>query len=221
MFRPPTIHPLIRLIYPQLTWRIPVTEKTLFLTFDDGPTPHVTEWILEQLERYKARATFFCIGKNVITHPSIFQKVIEQGHSIGNHTYDHLHGWKTPFHSYLENVRQCSAVFGTYLFRPPYGKITHRQIRAILKNRELLHPKQSATPIPQDHKPKIIMWDVLSWDFDTKVSAEKCLSNVLDHTKAGSIIVFHDSRKAFYNMAYALPKVLDFFTEKGYLFKGL
>lgn len=245
MFRPATTNAFIHRLYPKLTWRTPTTQKKLYLTFDDGPTPNVTEWVLEQLAVYDAKATFFCIGQNVLAHPHIFKKIKAEGHSTGNHTFTHPNGWNTPFDNYIEDVQKCGEVFSSYLFRPPYGKITRKQSRAVLDNLELLHPKREqkekrrtenreqriekkgeeaihqTTKKAQNQKTKIIMWDVLSWDFDRAVSPEQCLNNVLPNVKKGSIIVFHDSEKAFANMRFALPKVLAHFSEKGYQFLGL
>ena len=216
-FRPATTNALVHRLYPKLTWRVPTKEQKIYLTFDDGPTPNVTEWVLEQLAAYDAKATFFCIGQNVLDHPEIFNKIKAAGHSIGNHTHTHPNGWEIPFEDYIENVRQCGAVFGTHLFRPPYGKITRQQSNAILSTPELL----GASSEKANSMPKIIMWNVLSWDFDTEVSPEQCLKNVLSNVTPGAIIVFHDSEKAYPNMSYALPKVLEYFAEKGYRFERL
>lgn len=206
---------LIKKIFSNYIWDLPNIENKIYLTFDDGPTPQITEWVLEELEKYNAKATFFCIGHNIEKHPEIFKKVIKEGHSIGNHTFNHLNGWKTSTKEYIENSNQWSVVSGQnadcklnteycQLFRPPYGKIKPSQSK---KLRQLGY--------------KIIMWDVLSADFDTTISPEKCLENVLKNTTAGSIIVFHDSVKAFPNLEYALPKALKYWAEKGFLFEKL
>ena len=195
---------------------MPAAGKTIYLTFDDGPTPNVTEWVLEQLSTFDAKATFFCIGKNVEKHPGIFEKVKQQGHSIGNHTYQHLNGWQTSTIDYLGDIEKCASVFPATLFRPPYGKITRKQVNNLL-NQPSLVKGETDSPTPS----KIVMWDVLSWDFETNVSHEKCLQNVLKNTTSGSIVVFHDSVKALKNMEFALPKVLEQFSEKGYRFEGL
>lgn len=187
-------------------WNIPNHEKKVYLTFDDGPTPEITEWTLEQLKKYEAKATFFCIGNNIKKHPGIFQKVIQEGHQIGNHTFNHLKGWKTTTDNYVENVALCQSQFTihhlpfTILLRPPYGKIKLSQSK---KLRALGY--------------KIIMWDIISYDFDTETSKEKCLENVLKNVESGSIIVFHDSVKAAPNLKYALPKTLEFLKEKGFV----
>lgn len=192
----------VKRIFPKYVWDIPNRENKVFLTFDDGPTPEITEWTLEQLKQYNAKATFFCIGNNVEKHPEIYQKVIEAGHSIGNHTFNHLKGWKTSTQDYLENVKICS--IESQLFRPPYGKIKPSQSRIL---RQLGF--------------KIIMWDIISYDFDANTSEEKCLENVLNNVESGSIIVFHDSVKAERNMKYTLPKTLEFLKEKGFVCEKL
>ena len=197
---------LIKCIFPKYVWDIPNKDNKVFLTFDDGPTPEVTEWTLEQLKQYNAKASFFCIGNNIEKHPAIFQKVIAAGHAIGNHTYDHLKGWKTPNKAYVDNVLLCQSQIQIpnsqilNLFRPPYGKIKPSQSR---KLRALGY--------------KIIMWDIISFDFDQEISKETCLENVLKNVRPGSIIVFHDSVKAAQNLKYALPKTLKFLQEKGYV----
>jgi peptidoglycan/xylan/chitin deacetylase (PgdA/CDA1 family) len=191
---------LIRQLYPSLSWQIPVKDKRIFLTFDDGPVPEATPFVLALLKQFNARATFFCIGKNVEKHASLFRQVQAEGHRIGNHTYDHLNGWKTKTKTYVENVKKCDAVMTSDLFRPPYGKISHRQIKNI-------YPEK-----------KIIMWDILSCDFDLKVTPEQCIKNVLAHVRPGSIIVFHDSAKAFPNLSKALPVVLQQLSGAGFIF---
>ena len=195
----------VKKIFPNYIWDIPNHENKVFLTFDDGPTPEITDWTLEQLTKYNAKATFFCIGNNIEKHPEIFQKVIDKGHSIGNHTFNHLKGWETGADEYVENVKKCSVFSAQYsekkeLFRPPYGKIKPSQSRVLQKLGY-----------------KIIMWDVLSYDFDQSISPEKCLDNVLRNIESGSIIVFHDSLKAEKNLRYVLPKTLAFLKEKGFL----
>lgn len=175
----------------------------LYLTFDDGPIPEVTPWVLEQLEKFKAKATFFCVGDNVKKHPTVFEQVKRQGHSIGNHTFNHLNGWATEIVPYFHNVRHCASLVNSVLFRPPYGK---------------LRPKQAQ--FLQRHY-RIVMWDVLSGDFDAHVSPEQCFTNVINNAQNGSIVVFHDSLKAKDNLEYTLPKVLEYFSERGYNFEKL
>jgi peptidoglycan/xylan/chitin deacetylase (PgdA/CDA1 family) len=204
----------IKKIFSNHVWEISNTENKIYLTFDDGPIPEITEWVLEELKKYNAKATFFCIGNNIEKHPEIFEKVINDGHSVGNHTFNHLNGWKTSTKEYLENFKLCedsisnlqSKIYNLKLklFRPPYGKIKFSQSK---KLRQLGY--------------KIIMWDVLSADYDTAISPEKCLENVLQNVSSGSIIVFHDSVKAFPNLEYTLPRALKYWQEKGFVFEKL
>jgi peptidoglycan/xylan/chitin deacetylase (PgdA/CDA1 family) len=196
---------LVKTLYPSFVWHKNTRSKELYLTFDDGPIPEVTEWVLEQLAIYQAKATFFCVGDNIRKHPAVFEKVVQSGHSIGNHTYNHLNGWKTPVSDYLQNIEACQQVagIGVRLFRPPYGKITRKQ----------------ATHIQQTHQ--IIMWDVLSGDFDQQLPASRCLRKSIQHTEKGSIIVFHDSIKAWKNLKEVLPAYLAHFSGQGYSFRSL
>ena len=194
---------ILKRTYPKCVWDIPTVDKTIYLTFDDGPTPKVTDWVLDELTRYKAKATFFCIGKNVVENPELFARINNESHSIGNHTYSHLKGWSTKEYTYLKDVIKCQQVVKTKLFRPPYGKLTRVQTNSIHK------------------KFKMVMWDVLSADFDTKITPEKCLKNVLKNTTKGSIVVFHDSKKAEKNLKFALPKMLKHFSELGFEFKAI
>jgi peptidoglycan-N-acetylglucosamine deacetylase len=202
---------IIKKLFPKLVWSIPNQEKKLYLTFDDGPTPEVTEWVLNQLKKYHAKATFFCIGENIHNHPDIFKKVLEEGHTIGNHTYNHLNGWKTPAGKYINNTTKCQAEIekltnnmSPKLFRPPYGKFGLIQSSRLKKLGY-----------------KIIMWDVISYDFDTSTEAEKCLEYILNNTETGSVLVFHDSIKAFKNLEFVLPKVLNEFSKHGYRFEAI
>ncbi|MDH4089033.1 MAG: polysaccharide deacetylase family protein [Cyclobacteriaceae bacterium] len=204
---------LLPLLYPSLTWRMPSTDKSLYLTFDDGPVPGPTEFVLETLLKYNAKATFFCIGDNILKHPKIFEKVVDQGHAIGNHTFNHLNGWKTDTDYYINNMWQCNNEIqlqlqntgrsrNTLLFRPPFGRITRSQIRAL-------------------HAFKIIMWDVLSVDYLHSLSADRCLRNTIGATRSGSIIVFHDSHKAEKNLTMALPGFIEHFSSLGFEFKAI
>ena len=198
-----TVPKFVQRIYPKRIWALPNKENNVYLTFDDGPIPEVTPWVLDILKQYNAKATFFCIGDNIKKHPEIFNRILAEGHSVGNHTFNHLNGWKTNTQNYIDNVslfekelqaqhfRHSSLVPRTSLFRPPYGKITSKQARVLQQNGY-----------------KIIMWSVLSYDYDASVSKEKCLQNVVQHIQPGSIIVFHDSIKAQKNLRYVLPKVL-------------
>jgi len=194
----------LKKIYHSYKWQVDTQEKELFLTFDDGPHPTITPFVLQQLKEYNALATFFCIGNNVAKYPDVYMQVLNLGHSVGNHTYDHLNGWKTNNDTYFKNVTAAGTVIDSSLFRPPYGRIRSSQAKQIKKTGS-----------------KLIMWDVLSGDFDESLSKEKCLTNVVESCKPGSIIVFHDSEKAFPRLEYTLPRTLDFFSEKGYRFRSL
>ncbi|WP_121354173.1 polysaccharide deacetylase family protein [Flavisolibacter nicotianae] len=198
----------VRKLYPTYLWKMPAKEKVLYLTFDDGPHPEITPWVLSELKSYGAEATFFCIGKNVEQYPGVYQSIVAAGHSTGNHTYSHKNGWKTTDTDYLQDILKASAVIDSKLFRPPYGRIRRRQARAI----PMAMGRQEAS---------VVMWDVLSADFDRTVSPEQCAAIVVKHAGPGSLVVFHDSEKAFPNLRYALPQVLDYFSKKGYLFKKL
>lgn len=198
---------LLKKFYPQnLIWNKSRDKKIIYLTFDDGPIPIVTPFVLEILKKFNAKATFFCIGDNINKHQDIFFQLKADGHAIGNHTYNHLNGWKSDNKKYLDNILKCQELTQTDLFRPPYGRIKKSQI----KNLESKIKNQ-----------KIIMWDVLSGDFDTQLSPEKCLKNVLKHTKNGSIVVFHDSLKAFDRLKYTLPKALAHWQAQGYEFHSI
>ncbi|MBX2954883.1 MAG: polysaccharide deacetylase family protein [Cyclobacteriaceae bacterium] len=196
-------------LYPSLVWRIPTNRKELFLTLDDGPVPGPTEFALDLLKESNAKATFFCIGDNVHKHPDVFKRILHEGHAIGNHTFNHLNGWETPIAEYVKNANLSDAVMDEHqigtktkkvvLFRPPYGRITRAQIKAL-----------SAY--------KIIMWDVLSFDYTESISPEACLKNSIKATRPGSVIVFHDSLKAERNMRFALPRFVAHFADKGYSF---
>ncbi|ANH82365.1 polysaccharide deacetylase [Niabella ginsenosidivorans] len=195
----------LKKIYAAYNWDIPVSEKKIFLTFDDGPHPVATPFVLEQLKAYNAKATFFCIGKNVAAGQSIYQQILNEGHSVGNHTHNHLNGWKTKTAAYIDNVAEASKVIRSGLFRPPYGRISKEQGRLLRRVNGF----------------RIIMWDVLSGDFDQQLPPEKCLGHVLQKTTSGSIIVFHDSQKALRNMQYALPEVLKHFSQSGFSFEAI
>jgi peptidoglycan/xylan/chitin deacetylase (PgdA/CDA1 family) len=190
-------------LFPNFTWKIPTQEKVLYLTFDDGPVPEVTPWVLEQLEEYNAKATFFCVGENVQHHPDIFNRVTAAGHSVGSHTFNHLNGWVTDNVPYFHNVRYGAQLVGTELFRPPYGRIKRKQAQFL-----------------QRHY-RIVMWDMLSGDFDNDLDANQVAQNVIQNAKPGSIVVFHDSLKAIRNLRKALPQVLKHFSDLGYRFEAL
>jgi peptidoglycan/xylan/chitin deacetylase (PgdA/CDA1 family) len=210
---------LLKWYYPSLLWHKSRNEKVIYLTFDDGPIPNVTDFVLKTLKAFRSKATFFCIGDNIVKNPEVYARIINDGHAIGNHTFNHLKGWKTDDHTYVENTMACQQLTRTHLFRPPYGRIKKSQISK-LKTAFNSQSSSSSPPTP-DRELKIVMWDVLSGDFDLNLSPEKCYQNVLKHTENGSIIVFHDSLKAFERLEYALPKVLAYFTEKGFKFSTL
>ena len=187
-------------------WRMPAADPAVYLTFDDGPHPEITPFVLQQLAAYDARATFFCIGKNVAAHPGIYRQISEQGHATGNHTHTHRDGWKTDTAGYLRDITEAEQYIGSRIFRPPYGRITAAQC----------HMLEQARP-PW----RIYMWDVLSGDFDTQLSPERCLRQVIRYIRPGSIVVFHDSEKAWARMSHALPRVLAHCLEQGWEMKAL
>lgn len=203
--------PWIKKLYPSLEWSFNANEPTVYLTFDDGPVPIVTEFVLDLLKEYKAKATFFCVGDNIRKHPHLFKRILSDGHGVGNHTFNHLNGWKTDNKTYLKNIKYCDQVINEQLhelgiqlqqrplFRPPHGKMATSQ-RSYLQ-----------------HHYRIIMWDILTGDFDTSLPPEVCLERAIKYTENGSIITFHDSYKAEKNLRYVLPKYLEFLAKKGFL----
>lgn len=200
----------IKKLFNKLVWSFNTSEKVLFLTFDDGPTPEITPFILKTLKQYNAQATFFCVGENIEKHPSIFEELLKQNHSIGNHTFNHLKGWNTRNHLYTENTDKAQQIIektvnqSKKLFRPPYGKIGFFQSKML-----------------QRKGYKIIMWDVLSGDYDPTISKEQVLKNVINNATNGSIIVFHDHQKAFKNLEFALPKILEYFSNNQFRFEAI
>lgn len=196
----------LRKIYKQCIWQMPGTEKVLYLSFDDGPHPGITPFVLDELKKYDARATFFCIGKNLLQHPAVYRRMLDEGHGVGNHSFRHLNGWKTKDQVYLDDIAAAKKHIDSNLYRPPYGRITRFQLRIL---------RQPAFRL------RTIMWTVLSGDFDKALSGEQCYQNVIRHAKSGSIIVFHDSEKAALRMKYALPLVLSYFREKGFRFEKI
>lgn len=197
-------------LFRSLIWNVPQSKNTVYLTFDDGPIPDVTPWVLDLLQEKNIKATFFCIGDNIQKHPEIFKRIVKDGHRIGNHSFNHLNGWSHSANAYIENVEACEREIAKYhkperkLFRPPYGKITPRKIKA-LKQRGY----------------EVVMWEILSKDYDKHLAKEQCYANATKKVRSGSIIVFHDSLKAQENLRYALPKTLDTLLEKGYVFGTL
>lgn len=210
---------VLRRLYPRRWTKMEIPES-IYLTFDDGPIPEITPWVLDLLKEYNARATFFCIGDNVKKHPEIFRRILSEGHSVGNHTFNHLDGWKTSTSAYIENVFKAEKAITsekneelqatnyklqtTRLFRPPYGRIKNSQARKLA-----------------NFGYQLVMWDVISWDFDSELTEEECLKNILKNSEEGSIIVFHDSRKAFKNLQKVLPQVLEYYKKKNFSFKSL
>ena len=194
---------LLKSIFKNLVWNIPVDDKTVFLTFDDGPTPEVTEKALDLLKMYNAKATFFCLGKQVKAHPEIYRRIIDEGHAVGNHSIQHIKRHYYHSKSFLKEIRDASKLVDSKLFRPPYGQIKPNQAK-LLKDQF-----------------KIIMWSVLSGDFDENRSREECLDTVLKYSKSGSIIVFHDSLKAEERMLYCLSSALESFTKRGFQFRKI
>ncbi len=197
--------------FSNYTWRFTTNKKQIYLTFDDGPTPKITPFVLSELKKHNAKATFFCIGKNIENHPHIFKQIIDEGHTIGNHTHNHLNGWENSTKIYLQNIQKTAKIinsklttYNSQLFRPPYGKIKSAQAKELQKLGY-----------------KIILWDVLSADFDTTINHQKCTENVLKNTQNGSIIVFHDSVKASKKLYATLPKVLAELSKKGYEFLAI
>lgn len=193
----------LKLLYPKAIWKIKATEPTIYLTFDDGPIPELTEWVLDVLKQYNIKATFFCVGDNIVKNPAVYKRIINEGHTVGNHTYNHLKGFKTRSQDYMNNVLRCEELTKSKLFRPPYGQLKPTQYRQLLLNAY-----------------KIIMWDVISYDYE-KISPEACFSNVKRNVKAGSIVLFHDNVKAKENLMYALPKTIEYFLKLNYTFVPL
>ena len=189
--------------YPSLTWHESRTDKRIYLTFDDGPIPIVTPFVLKTLKKFEAKATFFCIGDNVRKHPEVFKQILSDGHAVGNHTFHHVNGWKTDSKTYLEEFKKCEQVVPSNLFRPPYGRITNAQIKQLRAYKPAL---------------KIIMWDILSHDYHPNLKPETCFKRVIKATDNGAIVVFHDSLKAQERLEYTLPKALEYWTKKGYRF---
>lgn len=198
--RPPY---LLKKLYSKGIWRKNKEEKKIYLTFDDGPVPEVTPWVLDVLKANAVPATFFCVGENVERHKELYQRILREEHAVGNHTFNHVNGWRTPLFDYLKNVERCAKNVRSALFRPPYGRIRKRQQSAL------------------EQRYTIVMWDVLTGDYDQKTTPQKCLRNALKYTRNGSIVVFHDSLKAKQNMQYALPRFIEKVKAQGYTFEKL
>lgn len=198
--RPPKF---IKRLFPELNWTLRGPEGVVYLTFDDGPTPDVTEWVIETLDKYEAKATFFCLGKNVDLYPEVYSKIEAAGHAVGNHSYSHQKGFGMATGRYMEDVDLAAGLIRSNLYRPPYGRITPSQIRRV------------------SERYNIIMWDVLSRDYSQMVSPKSCVKNVIKHLHDGAIIVFHDSLKAERNLRYALPRVLEECRRQGFRCKAI
>lgn len=187
---------------------MPTDEKNVYLSFDDGPHPEITRFVLDELKKYNAAASFFCLGNNVALYPEVYKQILEEGHATGNHTYNHPNGWETPLDEYLDDITQASKYIDSNLFRPPYGRIKRQQAKRV---RQAMGNESS----------RIIMWDVLSLDFDTEYTPRQCLHNVVNNATNGSIVVFHDSEKAFPNLKYSFPEALKILDQEGYKFKKI
>lgn len=195
---------LLRNLYaPGLTWSMPTHKRSVYLTFDDGPHPAITPFVLDALALHNAKATFFCIGNNVEKNSEVYTRLLSEGHSVGNHTYNHINGWKANTHDYISEVSRTASLVHSHLFRPPYGRISRAQARLLRQHY------------------RIVMWDVLSADFDEKISAERCFNNVIKNVRSGSIVVMHDSEKAFPRLEHALPKVLLYLTENNFAMEAI
>jgi peptidoglycan/xylan/chitin deacetylase (PgdA/CDA1 family) len=200
-FKPPKF---LRNLIPELVWDIPAPEEgDVFLTFDDGPTPGVTEWILDELARHDAKATFFCLGRNVEAHPELYRRILAEGHRVGNHTHSHIKGWETDAASYVADADRAAEFIDGALFRPPYGRISPRQARQM------------------GSRYRIVLWNIISRDYNRRLTPRTCLNNVIKHVRPGDIVVFHDSRKAFRNMRYALHGTLEYLRSKGMKSKAI
>lgn len=193
----------LRMLYPSILWEMPKGKKKIYLTFDDGPHPTITPQVLELLKKFNAKATFFCIGENISAYLEIFEMIKKENHEVGNHTYNHLNGWMTKTDKYIESVEKTNDLIGTNIFRPPYGKIKHHQIKRLL------------------YHYNIIAWSVIAYDWDSSLSSDDCYDNVIKNAEDGSIIVFHDNKKAAKNMLPAVEKVLEYYTGKGFTFNCL
>ncbi len=206
------------MFYPSLLWQMPKTgEKTVYLTFDDGPHPLITPKVLEILRRYNAKATFFCIGNNVKKYPNTFELIKKEGHAVGTHTFNHENGWKTATNDYVKSVLDSNALIHSNLFRPPHGKTKHSQ----LKKLKALNLKTDSQLSTLNSQLKIVAWTVIAYDWDHALSPEQVYQNVVRNAGDGAIITFHDSLKAYNNMISALPRILEYYNNKGYSFKSI
>lgn len=209
--------PFARMFYPDLLWQMPDAGPCLYLTFDDGPTPGITPWVLEQLAQYGAKATFFCLGRQAEQYPDILQQTLELGHSVGNHSYSHLNGWKTPLAAYMHDITNCARLVPSTLFRPPYGAITPAQVKFLLQNPQVCL---------QDVPPHIVMWSVVSADWNRDLPWQQCYRHVVQNISVkplaySPVVVFHDSEKAFKNLKEILPRILEHYAGLGFAFKAI
>ena len=205
MYYPSKIPKWFQKLFPVYLWRGATVQnkKQLYLTFDDGPIPQITPWVLDQLRAYKAKATFFCVGANVQKNKAIYQRILNEGHQVGNHTFNHVNGWKTKHQDYITNVTACREQVESKLFRPPYGRLKWQQAKELRKDY------------------KIVMWEVLAGDFDASITGEQCWQNVCQSAKNGSIIVLHDSQKSWQHLSYVLPKLLEHYHRQGFTFEAI
>ena len=194
---------LVKKVYPKAVWQIKTKSPTIYLTFDDGPIPGLTEWVLDVLKEHSIKASFFCVGENIHKNPKIFKRILNEGHSVGNHTYNHIKGYKTKVVDYMKNVRKCESLTKTRLFRPPYGQLKPNQYRRLIKLGF-----------------KVVLWDVISYDYE-EIPKKVCFKNVKNNAGPGSIILFHDNIKAEKNLKYALPKTIEHFLKLNYNFATL
>ncbi|MBP8033466.1 MAG: polysaccharide deacetylase family protein [Bacteroidia bacterium] len=200
LVRPPQ---LLRSFYKGSYWRMEKTEPIIYLTFDDGPIPELTPWVLDILAKYQVKATFFCVGDNILKNPEIFERIKNEGHQVGNHTFNHVKGWQLKQSVYLDNIEKCQQLTKTNLFRPPYGRIKKSQFKSLSRDY------------------KVVFWDVLSYDYDKMITPKKCLDNSVKYTRNGSIIVFHDNIKAQINLKFTLPHYIEHFLKLNYKFATL
>ena len=195
----------LKMLYARCLWEMPADGNKVYLSFDDGPHEQATVFVLDMLKKYDAKASFFCIGKNVAANPGIYARIVEEGHTVGNHTYQHMDGWKNPNGAYFQDIRKTAELVSSPYFRPPYGKIRWSQVKWLALEMNL----------------RTVMWTILSGDFDAKISGDDCANNVTRNMRPGSIIVFHDSAKAFDKINYALPKVLEEIKRRGWVTEKL
>ncbi|MBE6310488.1 MAG: polysaccharide deacetylase family protein [Bacteroidales bacterium] len=192
-----------RVLFPECVWRLHRKRKCVYLTFDDGPIPEITPWVLDTLDHYGVKATFFCVGDNVRKYPELFEEIKRRGHNVGNHTMNHLQGIKVTSRRYLRNVLEAHRYIKSPLFRPPHGLLRWAQASVL-----------------REHF-TIVMYDLVTRDYSNKLTGEQVLKNVKRYTRKGSIIVFHDSLKAEKNMKYALPRAIEWLQSKGYSFERI